>query len=242
MKVCDIHCHLLPGVDDGPGTMDETVAMLHAAWEGGTRALVATPHLYAGFFPDATLENVRTTFTATVGELGRLAARAEYAFLRQIDLYLGAEHYCDWPFFEALEKGEVLPINDGHHLLVEFPTELPEQAVLAAAMRIVQAGYRPVLAHVERYTFVRENPERLRRFADIGCLAQVNADGSEGIGGSRRLQRLLLKRGLAQVIASDAHSVERRPPDLGPRAARLARGFSEEAVTDWAWHTPSSLL
>jgi protein-tyrosine phosphatase len=244
VKVFDIHCHFLPGLDDGPGSLEDAVALLHAAWEGGTRALVATPHLYAAYFPGPALEAIQETFAATLDALGRLARRPEFGFLADLDLYLGAEHYCDAPFLAALESGAVLPINDSRYLLVEFPPRLPEPAAHAGLIRILQAGYSPIIAHVERYAFVHERPDRLQRLVDMGCIVQVNAGSTVGsrFSAGRRLTHSLLQRGLVHVLASDGHDAETRPPNLGPPAVPLTRAFSHAAVEAWTWDNPSRIV
>ena len=244
MSCVDLHVHLLPGVDDGPESLEETVAMLRVAWASGTRTVVATPHLYTEQFPELTAERLRKAFWETVERLRELLGEEATAFLGDMKLQLGAEHRLSPRFLSDLETGDVLPIGDSRYLLVEFPTNLPRDSMTAAARRILSAGYVPLLAHVERYRTVQRDPEGLAELLDLGCVAQLNLGNPTRTGDGRRwkLRRRLLDRGLAQVVATDAHDAEIRAPRLGRAGELLGNGFSPDQLAAWTRENPTDIL
>lgn len=220
----DLHTHFLPGVDDGPNTLEGTLRLLAAAHAGGTRCLVATPHMFSPLFGNHDPGRIRQCFTDCVDGLRAVAGKPRHAFLAELDLRLGAENFLGPELLEALDVGSrILTLGGGRHLLIELPRFIAADTAVRGAQRILGQGLIPVLAHVERY------PELLRhgldRLLEIGCVAQLNAGSVAGRGG-RRLRRQcleLLRTGRAQLVASDCHDADSRPPALGPTEAYLAR-------------------
>jgi protein-tyrosine phosphatase len=221
----DIHAHFLPGVDDGPTSLQETIRMLRLAHLHGTRGIVATPHMFFELFGNYDVAAIKNVFDETASQLNESADRPELAFLQEIDLYLGAENYASPEFLKALDSGGVITLNGSRHLLVEFPLLLPASQILAILDRVLDRGLVPVIAHVERYMAVQHNPDVIARFMEMGCLPQVNADSFAEVFWSttRRTVKALLDRDVVYVIASDGHSALRRPPDLSSAFDRLAR-------------------
>jgi protein-tyrosine phosphatase len=222
----DLHLHLLPGVDDGPGNLDGTVAMLRLAHDSGTRRVVTTPHMYSPHFAPLAATRIRERFAEMIDRLR-----------------LGAENYLCPEMLEAAQAKEILALNDSRYLLVERPYFLPSEATRRAMELLLAAGYLPLLAHVERYETFRQRPEELASLIELGCLAQVNAASVSGMGGreERRLALDLLDRGLVQIIASDGHDLEFRPPTLEDAAAALRSRFPEWQVTAWLCENPARI-
>lgn len=248
MQFVDLHCHLLPGLDDGPTSVAETVEMLRLAHAGGTRALVATPHCFLSPYEISDPTLLASSFQRLTEHLERLRggvdAAGEYAFLGEMALYLGAENYVSPELFVALEQGAVVTLNDSRYLLIEFPPFLSYEVAVSAVERILQAGLFPVLAHVERYGFFRKGTRRLAALQAAGCVAQVNAStvlGASGRGLARWAGKLL-DRGLVQIIASDGHGVEARRPDLGRVAAALGRRQPAERIALWLRENGARIL
>lgn len=240
----DLHVHLVPGVDDGPATLDDTLAMLHAAWEAGTRRLVATPHLYSPHFRPITAAALRRAGEAMLDALRELETAGGHDFLRELTVDLGAEHHVSTELLEALDAGEVLPLAGSRYLLVELsPYQTPE-IVYAAVDRIHEGGWIPVLAHVERYQIFEKDPAGLERLAADGCLLQVNVESVLGGWRSALRKRVyrLLGSGLVHLLASDGHGVEWRRPELAAAAALLERRFPPRSVARWLWQNPLAIL
>lgn len=247
MGFIDLHSHILPGLDDGASSVDETLAMLRLAHAGGTRVMVATPHCFLPPYDNGEPAIVGNSFRRLVEHLeslGRLDETGEYSFLDDLELRLGAENYVSPEFFDALASKSVVGIDSSRYLLVEFAPLLPWTSALAAIERIFQAGRVPVLAHVERYLFFRKRPKRLAELREMGCVAQLNAAtllGASGRGPARLASRLLGK-GLIDVIASDGHGVDSRRPDLGRAAAALGKRHPEDRIALWLWENAARIL
>lgn len=235
MVVADLHAHLLPFLDDGPRDWEEAVRLAAEAWASGTRVLACTPHDMAGAYanPPARVAAQLHEFRRRLEEAGvPLALRAgNEVYLEEESLdrlragqlnLLGSEP-------EAPETGEREGPDgeDGPHryLLVELPVgQWPLNAEeLLYELRL--AGVTPVLAHVERYRELREEPSRLGRLVEAGCRAQVNAGTFAGLEGGR-LQRLAwewLRAGWVHFLGSDAHGGDRGTSTMGEARRWIAR-------------------
>lgn len=240
----DLHVHLVPGVDDGPDTLDETVAMLRAAHRAGTRRIVATPHCYSPHFPPVAVTDLRRAGDAMLAALRRLETREENCFLSEMTVALGAENHLSPELFAALERSQVLALAASRYLLIELsPFQTPE-VVHTAVSRIQDAGFIPVVAHVERYFAFESSPSHLEGLVASGCILQVNAESVLGGWRSpvrRRVHRLLAD-GLVQLLASDGHDLHRRPPELAQAHGALARQFPADSLARWMWQNPAAIL
>lgn len=205
----DIHCHILPNFDDGAADLEESLAMARMAEASGVTAMVATPH-----FPgDA--EAFRR-LGALLGRYERLEREIRQAGL-QLQLYPGAEILC-LPETPQLAAKKVLPtLGDTNYLLVEFNFGESQSYMTEMLDTLAQAGYRPVVAHPERYRAVQGNPQLPRQWFELGYVLQLNKGSLLGAFGGRVQQTAdrMLAEGLAHVIASDAHGTDRRTPHMG---------------------------
>lgn len=244
MTFVDLHSHFLPGLDDGPPSFGVVMQMLQIAHDRGTRALVATPHMFLPPYNNNDVAAVSDSFAETTRELWRRSHLPEFSFLRELSFYLGSENYLSPEFLEALETRSVLPLHGSRYLLLEFPAYLSFQMLAAAVDRIAVAGLVPVLAHVERYTPFLDQPDRLAELVRRGCVAQLN--GSSLLGSARRSRRRsalsFLRNGLVQVIASDAHESRVRTPDLGSVRDALREEFPENWIQAWMYDNPNRIL
>ena len=238
----DLHFHLIPGLDDGPESLGEAVEMLLLAHQSGTRRIVATPHMFLPPFNNNDPVAVRRAFNEFTNRVAELSGRL--AFLREMSLDLGAENYLSPEFFEALEKRQIVTMNGGAHLLVEFSSFMPLEQLRVAVDRILHHGYRPILAHVERYPFFQAKPQRLQAFAEAGCVIQINSSSILSRRGDRlrRLSLKLLRTGVVDVIASDAHDSKTRRPNLGLASAALRKRFRQDQINGWLSDEPNRVL
>ena len=229
----DIHTHILPGVDDGAVHMGETLVMLRIAYDSGTRGIVATPHMFLDRFPNTDVLEIRDRFERFKEQLESYQAKLPY--LKEMNVYLGAENYACEEFLEALDQGCVLTLNGSRYLLVEVPFTLPFNQIEAFLDRILATGYLPVIAHVERYAAVQEDPLRMEPFRSRGCVIQVNARSLAGASGSpaKRCAEKLLQEGLLDVIATDGHRSLWRPPDLQAAYLSLEKEHEREDLLRW---------
>ena len=232
----DLHFHCLPGVDDGPPDWDTAVALCRAAEAEGVTTIVATPHVLR----DRWLNEDAAVRDQLLMKLNTLLGGSPAVLP-------GCEYYFSSDALELWERGSAGPLtglNRSNYLLVEFPAlRIPEQAE-AVLYEMAVAGVRPVIAHPERNLVFAEQPEKLERFVEIGALAQVTA--SSLTGGFGRAAQLaadeFFRRGLIHLVASDSHSLDRRPPAMARarEAARQRWGSEAESILFDA--TPSAIV
>jgi protein-tyrosine phosphatase len=211
----DIHCHMLPGVDDGPKSMKEALEMARLAVRNGISHTVITPHITPGRY-----DNTLASLSAVYKDLLR-ALRENHIRLRTA---LAAEVRLD-PVIMDMVETRTMPFlgNEmGHRLLLlEFPyTGLPPGA-LELVQWLVKRKIIPLLAHPERHRSIINNVKLLEPYLKAGCLVQVTAGSLSGIFGDapKKTAIKLLKRGWVTVLASDAHNSHLRPPDIEPGRA-----------------------
>jgi protein-tyrosine phosphatase len=213
--VIDLHSHILPGVDDGAATFEESIAIAAAAVSDGIEVLAATPH-------------VRSDFPTAAGTMERLVAELqEELAARAVPLRLqpGGEIALDW--IDELGLAELRRFGLGGNpdcVLLEFPYAGWPLGLADRVFSLAAAGLTPVIAHPERSSDVQQAPERLEPLVRSGALVQVTAASLDGRLG-RRTQRAaldLVRGGLAHLIASDAHSPAVR--GIGMSAAAEAVG------------------
>lgn len=205
----DIHCHILPGIDDGSGNLNDSVEMAQLAAESGTKGIVATPHCnIPGMF-----ENYRST---ELEEKLRMLRQALAERNIPVKIYSGQEVFLSKHFEEHLKKGDFITLNNSRYMLAELDFRINEKAAVSKLEKIVSCGYVPVVAHPERYGFVIENPDAIKRICSAGGLIQLNSGSLTGEFGHfiQKTANLIVRNGLADFIASDAHSQYSRTPNL----------------------------
>ncbi|MFC4812142.1 tyrosine-protein phosphatase [Paenibacillus sp. GCM10023250] len=202
----DIHCHILPGVDDGAKDLAEAAAMARIAYEDGIRDIVVTPHFNAVYMTMA--DTVRRKLDELQAELDRqgIAIRLHPGNEVRIESKAFVERHAARGSFAYLG-------GPGKFLLMEerwtdYDPDTPE-----IVARLLDAGVTPVLAHPERHFFFREDPELLPSLIAQGLWTQVSADSLVGNFGAeaREYGRKLILDGHAHTLATDAHNVTRRP-------------------------------
>lgn len=204
----DLHCHILPGVDDGPSSLDESLAMARLAVEDGIHTIVATPHTLNGVYMNPIKE-----VTA------RVAAFQDALSENQIDLklYPGADvHLCP-DLLTRIESGDAGTINHAKkHILVELPSQTIPDGIKNEIFVLKLTGITPIISHPERNAIIQHDPVILYELLAMGALSQVTAMSLTGDFGTfvRGTAERLLRQRLVHVIASDAHSSDGRPPIL----------------------------
>lgn len=206
----DLHCHILPGVDDGAQTAEQALEMARLAVRAGVKTIAATPHT-----------NIARMFENYVSDELDACFAALRALLQQehipLELVTGAEIYFDGDVAGMLQRGMVPTLGGTRYPLVEFSFHDRPSRVLDGLKSLLDAGYTPIIAHPERYRFVQRDPGGLLPvFADMGCVLQVNKGSPLGRFGENamRVSRWMLETGLVHLIASDAHSETARTPWL----------------------------
>lgn len=192
----DWHCHILPGVDDGVQTMEESLEILRRYEELGVREVWLTPHI---------MEDMPNTTEALRHRYDELKA----AYDGSIALHLAAENMLDSLFEQRLAHNDLLPLGDcGDHLLVETSYFNPPMGFKAMLETIKKRGYHPVLAHPERYVYMERSD--YRELKSMGVLLQLNVFSLVGFYGplAKRKAESLLRNGLYDIAGTDLHSHE----------------------------------
>ena len=219
----DIHFHCLPGIDDGPRNWEEAVALCRAAEADGVDTIVATPHVLR----DGWLNEDQRTRDQLILELNtRLGGHP--AILPGCEYFYSADAVDLWQL--GLD-GPLTGLNRSSFLLIEFPaTQIPTTAE-AVFHELSVLGVTPVIAHPERNLAFAEEPARLARFVDLGATAQVTAGSLLGDFGKKAQATCdeFFNRGLVHFVASDAHSVQRRPPRMSPAREIVRQQWGNDA-------------
>ena len=206
----DCHCHILPGLDDGPSDLETAVEMVRLACAHGTATLVATPHAIAGLYP--------TTRDGVLTALEELRAACEAEGVAA-ELHPGQEIALEPDIPERLAAGELLTYADaGTAALIELPAFGVPPFCADTFFRLRLRGVLPVVAHAERTSLVSE-PAELARLIDAGARLQLNAAVFGARGSVRKLVLSWVRQGWVVCLGSDGHSLGRRPPILDPAVA-----------------------
>jgi protein-tyrosine phosphatase len=200
----DIHCHILPGVDDGAKSWDMATEMCRMAAADGITELVATPHASEEYAYDRPRLRDR---------LQQLQSRVGGA----LRLRLGCDFHLSYENIQnALARPEDFSIEGTRYLLVEFSDFAVPARFADALEKLRQAGLRLILTHPERHPVLQRKPDEVLPLVEAGCLVQVTANSLTGFWGeaAQKTALWLLERGAVHVLASDGHDPKHRPPLL----------------------------
>ncbi|PAD35269.1 tyrosine-protein phosphatase [Terribacillus saccharophilus] len=208
----DIHCHILPGMDDGARTLDDSIEMARAAVAQGIHTIVATPHHKNNQF-----NNFREDILLQVDKLNRVLHEKQIP----LEILPGQETRIYGDLIEDLGTQEILPVNSSSpYILIELPTSSVPKYTKKILYDLQLEGFTPIIVHPERNTELISNPEKLYDFIKSGVLSQVTAASLVGKFGKKikKFSLEIVQSNLSHFIASDAHNV-------------LSRGFvMEEAL------------
>ncbi len=234
----DIHCHLLPGIDDGAKTLVEALDMARAAVGNGIRYAVMTPHIHPGRY-----ENVRTTIEPAFASF-RNALRME-----KIPLTCGmaAEVRLSPEILPLVERNELpfLGTMDGYRImLLEFPHSHIPLGADNLIKKLLDKKIRPIIAHPERNKDVIRDLAKIEPFVGMGCLLQLTASAVAGrFGEGPHLRaRQLLELGVVTVLATDAHDLKGRRPELREGMEAAAEIVGDEAAHAMVHENPRAIV
>jgi len=214
--VIDIHCHLLPGIDDGAPDVSTALQMVRLAVEDGIEAMVFTPHIHSGRYEN-TRQSIQESLLSFQQDLFQAGIKIKTTAAAEVRIS---------PEIPRMVENEQLPYigeHDGQHV---FLLEFPHGHIPPGSDKLVQwlldNKIKPIIAHPERNKEVLRDLSRIQPYVSAGCLLQVTAGAVSGLFGKPARQRAIqmLKKGWVFALASDAHNVDYRPPLL--QAGRLA--------------------
>jgi protein-tyrosine phosphatase len=233
----DLHCHILPGVDDGARSFTEAIAMCRLAAEDGCEAMIATPHQRRGEW-----------WNSDRAQLAALADELQTRVGAGLRVHLGGEVHVDSELLAEVEKlpegGGILPLAGSRYLLTEFGSNGNARDAIQLVHELVVAGWRPVLAHPEFIPWLAADRDLVARLVGLGAATQVTAMSVTGDFGRRPQAdtHALLDAGLVHFLASDAHNVRQRPPGLRRACELIAGRWGEETARRLTTDNPRAIL
>lgn len=232
----DLHCHILPGLDDGPSSIEEALEMCRIAFEDGIRTIVATPHMLNGMFP-VEREAIFEAFLRLFETLTQKSI--------PIRILPGADVHLDQAVPGCLERGELVTVaNLGRHLLLELPQDIVPEGLEELLFQVQLKGVTPIITHPERNVEVQQRPAILDDLVRAGSLTQITAGSLTGDFGSRaqRCALQLLKSGTAHLVSTDAHDTGRRAPRLSAARKVVAEEVEREEAERIFQERPARIL
>ena len=231
----DIHSHILPGVDDGAVDMDMSMAMVDMAYNQGVRLMIATPHYYPGHmrYPKEHLEEVYKKTISVIKE--------KYS---DFTLLPGNEIYYSDEVVEKLRNKRIFTLADTRYVLLEFSTMAEYDYIAKAVRTVLEAGYYPILAHIERYACLWKNEKKVKELIRMGAYMQINAENFQGgiFSAERRYCTKLVQAGLIHFLGSDCHNISSRSPNYKQAADYLEGKLEPELFNDIFVKNPEKLL
>jgi len=217
----DIHCHILPDVDDGSRSWEISVAMCAMARDDGIEHIVATPHSNEVYFYDrAGLEKLLDELRAKIGRCPQLSLGCDF-------------HFSYENVQDALDNPRQFTIGNTPYLLVEFSNYSLPPSLDDNLAKLMNIGLRPIITHPERNPLIQRRPERVLEWVRGGCLVQMTGNALTGRWGktAQAVAHWLFEREAVHVLASDGHNLESRKPCLS-KAREVAAIISGETVAD----------
>jgi protein-tyrosine phosphatase len=222
----DIHCHILPGIDDGAQSWEIAVQMCRLAREDGIEHIVATPHANSQFRYE------RAAFSKILHQLSdRIGGRPELSL--GCDFHFGYENYLD-----LLHRPSEFTIGNTQYVLIELDDYSLAASLFDNLQQLLLRGLVPIITHPERHLLLRNDLRRLLKWSEMGCLIQVTADSILGKWGrsAKAATEWLIKHNAIHVIASDAHGIDSRLPILSKARDQVAilagQGAAQALVRD----------
>lgn len=228
----DIHCHILPEVDDGPKSWDMAETMCRMAAQDGITHIVATPHANDRYFYDREyLANLLDNLQQRIGD--------------QLTLSLGCDFHLSYDNMQsAMHTPERYCIGNAHYMLVEFSNFSISPQIDDWFTHMHQLGVTPIITHPERNPIVQQDPERVLKWIELGCAVQITASVFTGSWGSRARQVAggLMKEKAVHFLSTDAHDTQRRLPVLSEARKVVAKEFGKEIAEALTQANPAAVV
>jgi protein-tyrosine phosphatase len=217
----DLHAHFLPGIDDGARDLDTALEMARMAVADGVEIQACTPHILPGLYHN-TGPQIRLATRILQGHLDRNEI--------PLTLITGADVHIAPDLVDGLRSGRVLSLADTRYVLIEPPHHVAPPRLVDSFFGLLLAGYAPILTHPERLSWIEQHYASIERLSDNGVLMQLTAGSLIGAfgRGPRYWAERMLDEGRAHILASDAHGVGRRRPNLGRGYEAAAERVGEE--------------
>ena len=231
----DLHCHILPGLDDGAADLSVSTEMAKAFVADGVSVVACTSHILPGLYHNSG------------PQIRHATAQLQQHFDRQgipLRLVTGADNHITPNFVAELDSGHLLSLADTRYVLVEPPHHIAPPRLEDLFFALLVAGYVPVLTHPERLTWIKSQYLLVQRLVHAGCWMQITAGSLTGAFGrnARYWAERMLNEGCVDLIATDAHDVNRRPPNLNRGRELAAKRVGEVEAQHLVVTRPEGVL
>lgn len=235
MKRIDLHCHVLPGIDDGAADVGESLRMIKLAARQGVYAVVATAH-YSRQFRNEDPEQLRRL-------MEELQRKVRTEMEKDFTIYLGQEIFYTEDVVEKLKKKKILTLNGSSYVLIEFFPSTPYSMIINSVRQLTMAQYTPIIAHFERYAFLRQE-KHVEELIQIGALMQMNYRpiGGKWYNETTRWCRKMLKEGNVHFLGTDMHNVGMRKPQIMEASRWMEKCLDREYVKDISYRNAEKIL
>lgn len=236
MILTDIHCHILPGVDDGAESGRMTMDMLRREYQDGVRKIILTPHHRAGMFMPS-LQIIEHRFRKVREKAARIGSDG-------IKVYLGCEYYRSIDMSKEIKKETRYRMAGTSNVLTEFSSGDSYTNVRNIIYDLVANGYTPIIAHIERCEALTKSLDEVGNLIELGAKVQMNAESVLGKSGRKikRFCKSLMDRDYVHFIASDCHDMTTRAPNLGECAAYIEKKRGEEYAKKIFQQNPDEII
>lgn len=234
-KLIDLHCHILPGIDDGARDLETSLAMARMAVADGIEVIACTPHIMPGYY-----ENDGPGIRAAVDSLQDHLDKEGI----QLTLVPGADVHLVPDMARGLSAGRLQTLGASRYFLFEPPHHVAPPRLEDAVFDVMTAGYHPLITHPERLTWIEAHYEVIKRIANGGAWMQITAGSVTGVFGKRPQYwaERMLSEGMVHVLATDAHNLHRRTPVLSAAVEAIAKRLGEAAAIDMVVTRPHAVL
>lgn len=224
----DFHAHILPNIDDGSASMEESINLIKEAEQAGFTGIISTSHYLQNYY-ESDEEERRRILAELANQVKVADAGAEIP-----KLYLGSEIYISTDIVELLEEGKASTINGTNYVLFELPMNSKPLFAKEVVYKLIENGYKPIIAHPERYSYVKEDIEFVRELKSMGALFQSNYGSVIGMygGSAKKTLKKLLKEDLISFIGSDVHAVGQIYPKVPKILRKLEKWISPEKLQE----------
>ena len=231
----DIHCHVLPGVDDGARNTDESINMLSLMYDEGIRNVILTPHYHRG--------HMETGIERITDRFGKLCAAAKQTEkINEMNLYLGCEIYYYPSVIEWLDEGKVATMAGSNYVLLEFGFTMDKRIILEGVSSVINSGYIPVIAHIERYESLNKDLKSVDTLLEKGAYFQINSEALHERYKIRSFAKKLLKERMVHFLATDAHDMSHRAPYLSDAARYIVKHYGEDYCRKLVIDNPAKVI
>ncbi|MDY5635727.1 MAG: capsular polysaccharide biosynthesis protein Cps4B [Streptococcus orisratti] len=236
----DIHSHIVFDVDDGPDTLEESLALIKESYSQGVRTIVSTSHRRKGMF-ETPEEKIFTNFSVVKEEVEKI--------YDDLTLCFGGELYYSNDIPEKLSKNQVPRMNGTRFALVEFSMTTPWKEIHTGLSQVLMQGVTPIVAHIERYNALEFNKERVKELIDMGCYTQINSSHvlkpklfGDKYKVFKKRARYFLEENLVHCVASDMHNTGERKPYMKEAYQIIFKDFGKKRAHDLFKDNPQTLL